>query len=196
MMNPIHERLRTETQAAHQRLEDCVQIERKVASRPAYTGLLEGFRGFYAPLERALLACRGWSDWGLNVEERRKTPWLDADLAALGLSEAEVSHLPRCGHLPAVPSLARAFGVAYVLEGATLGGRHITAMLAKSGIPESARHFFASYGSAVGERWQQFMAALGAFAERSGEGEEIVAGARETFASLEAWLCANGGERA
>jgi heme oxygenase len=195
MINPIHERLRTETQAAHQRLEECVQIERKVASRPAYTELLRAFRGFYEPLEQRLLACTGWAEAGLDLEGRRKTTWLDADLAALGVSETEISHLPRCGRLPSVQSLARAFGAEYVLEGATLGGRHISAMLTKSGIPEDARHFFASYGSAVGARWQQFLAALGAFAESSGAGEEIVAGARETFSSLEAWLCAKGGER-
>lgn len=188
---PTLDRLREETRAAHAQLEDSVRIDQRVQSRPLYTQLIASFLGFYKPLEERLQALPGWSDAGIDFAARRKTPWLITDLAALGLSAAEIASLDCCEQLPRVDSLSCGFGCAYVLEGATLGGRHISQLLAATDIPEEARTFFRSYGPAVGERWKEFISALEAFSS-TGNQDEIVEGARETFACLQAWL---GGSR-
>jgi heme oxygenase len=86
-------------------------------------------------------------------------------------------------------SLAEAFGCAYVMEGATLGGRHISAMMETSSIPHQARDFFRSYGAGVGDRWKEFIAALETFSkERPDSAPDIVAAACECFASLQRWM--------
>jgi heme oxygenase len=73
------------------------------------------------------------------------------------------------------------------MEGATLGGRSITNMIAAA-VPEEARSFFQSYGSETRDRWLQFIGALEAYAEAQGSAEETVQAASESFSSLDAFL--------
>ncbi|MGV3532030.1 MAG: biliverdin-producing heme oxygenase [Chthoniobacteraceae bacterium] len=181
------ERLRNETRAAHSELEATVGIERRVTNLPDYTRLLERFYGFYQPLEDRLENLGDWVAEGIAFQARRKLPWLEADLLALQHTPESVAALPRCASLPRLESLANGFGCAYVLEGATLGGRHISSMLRETSIPEEARHFFGSYGPAVGERWREFTASLEQFGGK-GSQDEIVEAACGTFSALQHWL--------
>lgn len=187
----ILDRLRRETRAPHARLEARVQIERRVCEVALYADFLEKLFGFYQPQEQRLQALAGWEKYGVDLAERWKTPWLRHDLAALGRTDRELEELPRCRALPAVHDLAQGFGCAYVLEGATLGGRHISRLLGESAVPAGARQFFSSYGSRVGELWTAFVAALESFAAHSApaERDRIVATARDTFSRMEAWVC-------
>ena len=186
------ERLRKETRAAHSRLEAAVQIERRVANVPEYTDLLERFYGFYRPLEERLEPLGDWSAHGIDFRARRKTPWLEADLLGLGHTPQSITALPHCTSLPRLTSLAHGFGCAYVLEGATLGGRQISSILQDTSVPEGARHFFSSYGSAVGDRWREFTTSLEAFGGAGGQ-DEIAQAACDTFASLQHWLTGEKG---
>ncbi len=184
MADPILPALRAGTGEAHQRLEDAVAIERCLVSLARYRRLLEVFLGFYRPLERRLTGLIG-----PDPSERLKTPWLEADLRALGLSTDQIDALPDCADLPHVEDSARAWGCLYVLEGATLGGRHISAMMAQSTVPAEARRFFSGYGEHTGERWRDFTAALERYAAGvdHARGGNIVQGASETFACLHRW---------
>ncbi len=154
-----------------------------MADPASYRTLLAGFAGFYGPLE-PLIARAGLARWGYDAAARRKSGWLAADLAALSCP----AEPPICADLPSAATPSRAFGCAYVLEGATLGGRHISRLLEASAVPPDARRFFASYGRDTGARWREFCAALEAFAATAGETGEILAAAAETFTSLSAWL--------
>lgn len=182
--------LRAATGVAHQQLEDAVKIETRVADRASYTRLLQSFLGFYRPLEARLAALDGWERHGFDWSVRRKTPWLEADLQALGIDAAAVNALPDCLALPPVNNHAQGLGCLYVLEGATLGGRQITALLQGSSIPPDARRFFGSYGAQTGTRWREFVATLqreAAHFEPSTKAE-LVAAARQTFTCLQAWI--------
>ena len=182
--------LRAATGGAHQQLEDAVGIERRLHDPAAYRRLLEVFLGFYRPLEHRLAGLRGWENSRLGLPARFKTPWLEADLAALGLTASEIGALPDCADLPGTDSLEQGFGCLYVLEGATLGGRQITAMMRDSAVPPGARRFHASYGAETGARWREFIAALenhARTADAAGRAE-IVRGARETFTCLQGWF--------
>ncbi|MDB6174977.1 MAG: hypothetical protein JWL59_4288 [Chthoniobacteraceae bacterium] len=189
MSQPILERLRTATKGAHAQLEERVQIEARVIDLQRYAELLEDFLGWYEPLESGMRRLAGWGDYGLDLAVRCKSPWLAHDLNALGYSEAQIATLPRCRDLPTVETLARGFGCAYVMEGATLGGRHISGLLHESPVPKEARTFFGSYGPRVGERWKEFVAALEAFSDHEGYGDQVVDAARQTFESMESWIC-------
>ncbi|WP_170266554.1 biliverdin-producing heme oxygenase [Brevifollis gellanilyticus] len=179
-------RLRAATATVHRQLEDQVNIPQVCGKRETYEQLLEDFLGFWEPLESCLQQISGWEERGFDWGERAKAGMLLADLRALGRTAAEIEALPRCTNLPRPESLEEAFGCAYVVEGSTLGGRHILGVLAKTDIPEDARHYFASYGDQVGARWREFCAMLSEFADT--EAEMMVPQAVETFNTLSAWL--------
>jgi hypothetical protein len=65
--------------------------------------------------------------------------------------------------LPAFPrpaGRAEAFGMLYVLEGSTLGGRIILRTLSDRGVSDPALSFLDPYGAATGQRWRDFIAVL------------------------------------
>jgi heme oxygenase len=178
--------LRTATAGAHHDLEETINIPEVCASQQGYVKLLECFMGFFEPFEKVLQAVPGWVEKGFHWPERTKTPMLQADLSALGRSEAQIAALPRCVDLPRPENLAEAFGCAYVLEGSTLGGRHILGVLAQSAIPQEAQHYFSSYGEEVGARWREFMAMLSDFPKT--ETKSMTSMAVRTFDNLGAWF--------
>lgn len=183
--------LRAATASVHRRLEETVNIEHCLRDASRYAGLLRTFLGFHRPLEKRLETISGLDERGYLSLERRKTPWIVADLRALGLSAAEIDLVPDCQSLPQLANdPVRAFGCLYVLEGATLGGRHITALLQSSPVPPEARRFFGGYGAQTGERWREFLTALEAAGRAGGEAgsEAIVGAACETFADMEGWI--------
>ena len=182
---PLLERLRTETAQQHRELEATVDITRRLAERDAYRWLIGKFYGFYHPLELKLACSPAAERDDLVLQERRKGRWLADDLVQLGV--ADVSQVPLCRELPAVDTWPAAAGTMYVLEGSTLGGRHISALLKRSGIPSNAQRFFNSYGPEVGTMWRSFCSVLDELT--APEDQDIAcANARETFASMRAWL--------
>ena len=103
--------------------------------------LLERLLGLHLPLEAAL--DRLWLAGDLEVSwpPRRRAHLIRADLRAIGRTPAQVAAAPRCPgcSLPTTPT--QAWGVLYVLDGATLGGAVIrrTAIAAGSRPRPAAR---------------------------------------------------------
>ena len=86
-------------------------------------------------------------------------------------------------HYPEIPSKAFALGMAYVIEGSTLGGRVILKHLS-SRINVTERQgaaFFAGYGRETGARWRQFLEALTTFVTDSDREFGVIAGAVAGF---------------
>jgi heme oxygenase (biliverdin-IX-beta and delta-forming) len=183
-------KLKERTQPHHERVEAHLGVMDPGLTRDAYRVLLARFRGFHLPVERRLDALAAWEALGLRADERRKTPWLEADLRALGMDGESLARLPVCPALPALETVDHALGCLYVLEGATLGGAFISRHLARAlGVDaESGGAFFASYGELRGPMWKSFGRALESYAERRGGEEEILAGACDTFITLDHWL--------
>ena len=90
-----------------------------------------------------------------------------------------------------VETLGQAFGALYVLEGSKLGGRYILKDLSNrlgSDI-EGMDAFFTGYGPDTVVRWASFKGSLDKFsALRPVEFPEVIAGARMTYAAIEAWM--------
>jgi heme oxygenase (biliverdin-IX-beta and delta-forming) len=181
--------LRAATWTSHQRLEKRLDIKARFSDPSAYRAHLERMWGFCAPLEtrigRSLEIALG------DYPSRRKLPLLTRDLLAMGVCHERIESLPRCGLLPDCDDSAEAFGCAYVLEGATLGGRTLLPM-AESRLGVTAQRgasFLASYGAAVDAMWRAFGEALEAHCIASERRERAAAAAVATFGSLELWLC-------
>ena len=191
-------RLRTESRAEHEAIEQELDLVGPGLTRPTYISRLEQLYGSYAPLE-ARLAARGvfdapaaaaWPASGLQ----RKTPLLIADLDLLG--GRAPAQLPLCKELPELVGAAEVLGCLYVLEGATLGGQVISRHLRSTlGIgAESGGRFFHGYGAETGPKWRAFSATLVAFAREHGQQERMVRSAIATFRAMRAF-CREAGER-
>ncbi len=180
-------RLRAETRAEHDAAEAALDLLRPTLTRSDYRAALVKFHGFYRPVEAVLWADDGWRDRGIEPSERQKLPHLRADLAALGAGDT--AGLPVCRDLPPLATAAARFGCLYVLEGATLGGQILGPRLQQQlGLtPDSGARFFDGYGPRTGPLWQEFRAALTAFAVAPDDQEEVIAAALATFQALRRW---------
>lgn len=176
-------RFKDETRDLHELAETHVRILDADATVADYRDYLRAMYGFHAPIEEIFAGDVTLDAEGFTAPLRRKAPLLLADLRSLG------DHRPPawCTALPDASSLARRLGIAYVLEGSTLGGRYILSHMpaALAGVPTA---FLEGYGPATGSHWKRFAAIAERLLAARGTADEAIAGARETFERLVAWL--------
>jgi heme oxygenase (biliverdin-IX-beta and delta-forming) len=194
----ILQRLKSATNSRHAALERQLPLLNPGFTRPAYRQFTRRFFGYYAPLESQLIALPWWESIGFDYLRRQKTPQLVRDLTAMGDTTGTLAKLPRCENLPATHSLAHLLGCLYVIEGATLGGQIITKHLQTNlGVtPTSGGSFFHGYGAYTGPNWMEFGKMLMVHAESTGNGDDIIEGANQTFATLYQWLFPTDQEKA
>jgi heme oxygenase len=144
----------------------------------AYRALILRLYGFYAPFEAAV---------GIGSE---RSTWLLQDLAAVGINGATMATIPRCTALTAFDTPGRRLGALYVVEGSTLGGRHLARHLdSLFGSEGSAgRRFFIGRGAHTSAAWNAFLAQLSSSAGATAARMEIVAAAVRTFSIFHEWL--------
>lgn len=187
-------RLKAETRNEHIRVEAAlVELMSDWLSEQAYRRRLGQFLGLYAPIEEGFRNISGWSERGIDLAARRKTPLIEADLRVLGEDTPE--SLPHCMALASCADMASAFGCMYVVEGATLGGqiisRHLSATLGIT--PDRGGRFFHGYGRRTAEMWQSFRNVLLAFAIGEAVQDRIITSAIATFQIIRLW-CGEGRE--
>ncbi len=175
-------RLRAATAEAHQELEACLDMVREAADRTGRRTLVARFYALHLGAERALAPLLAGYP-GLEFDARRRSPWLAADLAELGLDPRKI---PPC-RIASPASTAEALGFFYVLEGSTLGGKVIAKAMAAKGADMRGLGFLTPYGEETGGRWRDFMALLEAAGPRAGDA--IVRGGMNGFAAARRWLC-------
>lgn len=181
-------RLKSQTAALHDQIERTVDVFRPGFDLPAYRDLLGRFLGFYEPVEDRLARVADPA-FVAFFGPRRKAALIRDDLRTLGVDRAAVDDLPRCDDLPPCAGLDEAIGIAYVLEGATLGGVFVAEHVERAfglgaGVGDA---FFRPYGDRVGPMWQEFRSMC---VTRAGEvdAEAVIASACATFGRLGDWL--------
>ena len=179
-MTTVLERLRTETRSSHEQTEALLYsdaLRGGTLSPHAYGHLLRTHAAYHQALERAIDEHTDFFA-GYEPESRRKTPWLQADLAALDLTPLDSTSVFE-GWSPVA-----LLGAAYVGEGSMLGGKTVWHYLQQSPallpLLQNAR-FYRGYGADTGERWRTF----GAFITRQADGQadQVVDAARRAFAA-------------
>ncbi|NWE80210.1 biliverdin-producing heme oxygenase [Pseudomonas yamanorum] len=178
--------LREATAALHRRLDTRLPFSRMDLA--LYRELMSAYYGFYQPLERALTPCAEAIP-DLDWARRGKTPFLHADLVAMGLEPGQIDALPMCRELPTVESVPQAFGALYVLEGATLGGQVLRNLIEiKIGVGSTNGGAFMNvYGAHTSALWQHFLQCL--YSQHTpAERLEAVSVAESTFICFEQWL--------
>ena len=179
--------LRQHTRELHAEVERAVPILAPHSGACEYRWYLAKLLGFHRTREPQLE--REPRLAALDLPARRKVTYLERDLLALGFSPEQLATLP-CSASTALTSEAGAYGVMYVLEGATLGGRVVYRSLHERD-PElmaCASAYLRCYGEHTRARWNEFVAALIAAPRDELESAVVVAAARDTFAALLRWL--------
>lgn len=154
-----------------------------------YARYLIAMHGFHAPLEAAFARDHALEHAGFAAATRRRSPLIHRDLSALATPSAGDT-LPHCAGMPVRHSLAHQIGIAYVVEGSTLGGKYILSRLppALAGLRGTATAFLEGYGSQTAARWRAFAGVVERVVERPDDEAAAVAGARAAFACLIDWL--------
>lgn len=187
--------VRLHTRHAHQRLEEALALVDRPLTMARYRLLLVAYTGFYGPVEARLAVFPQWREVGIDYSRRRKLPWLESDLLVLGETPSTLRSIRRCSDLPACDTFEQALGCAYVLEGATLGGRRLAGVV-ESQLGLSARHgarFFHSYGEALPTMWREFRSTLLRAAETPEQHQQVLDAADQTFAAMHRWVCGTKG---
>lgn len=169
----------------HRIAEEAVGTCDPFASRMHYMRYLDRLSGFYDVIEPPLVM---WLADVLPDIRRRaeKRLSLRRDLAFLG---QRVESLARPRALE-IRSRATAMGIAYVLEGKTLGSRFLLAE-AKAKLDldaERGASFFAGYGAETGAMWNAYRATLESFVAHEGRRRAVLDGVFATFHAFTEWV--------
>lgn len=181
--------LRSATAEYHLRLEQSLPLMSPRLTIGDYAALVDRFYGFVEPLEAVLWDIPGLAAIGMHKAERGKVHLLVNDLGAMGRAPGTLKDLPRVQCLPQLDNISDALGVLYVMEGSTLGGQVIRRRLEQTlGIgTTTGAAYFASYGSAAGAHWREYLNVLSE-SESYSDASRVVAAAVDTFAILQQWL--------
>lgn len=174
-MTTLHALLRAATADAHARIEARLALLDPDLTEHRYVAVLTGMHAFHAPLEPRLRALDAWRG--------DRARWLDEDLGDFGCPRPSPAV-----DLPAIRDASDAFGCAYVLEGASLGGVVIARGL-RGRFGDGGLRFFLGEGPQVGARWRDFLTRLEASwrATPLDEGR-VTRAAVDTFEALERCL--------
>lgn len=171
----------------HERLHGVPAFARLASgrmTRDEYRALLARLHGFHQALEAALAAAPSLSPWGIDLAERRRSPLLAADRAALGDTAP-----PLPAPIPPAASAATAMGWLYVSEGSTLGGRHLARALDPLlGQARAGRYFLLGHGERHGVLWRECCEAIEACGADPRQRQAMVSGALDGFHRFEAWF--------
>lgn len=150
----------------------------------AYRDYLAGQLWLHAPLEAAL---GPWVPQAWRSARLVKSRWLRNDLDVLGSeagAAADAEAGTERGHPVAISSEAQAFGILYVLEGATLGLQVLHKRIGVGSLRRSAAsRFMLGYGEATGANWREFVARLETLP--SAVWPQVLDAATETFAAFQ-----------
>lgn len=201
-MNPLHQQpetsialdppaiLRDATRTVHAAVERH-SLLRCLMRGPAriadYALTLQALHAYVEPVEIRL--CCALERRGPIFPDYRyipRAPLLERDLADLGRSCRRIEPI----RLPPTDTPGHAFGVLYVLEGSSQGGRVLGPVLARRfGVTSSdGGRYFSVHGDRQAQWWAACRDLLREAARQGTPIGDMVTGARETFATLHAHL--------
>jgi heme oxygenase len=187
--SPLRQQLKRETADLHRRLEIDLGLLESELSLDRYRRILEFMFGFYAPIE-ACLARVASAGPPLGLPLRARAALIVSDLLSLGLSQRDITDLPRCADLPPLSCAEEVAGCLYVVEGACLGGQVIApALRERLGVAEgSGASFFVGDAEGTRARWRLFLAWLEGLVRAGSATAEIIVSARATFLAFARWV--------
>jgi len=184
----ILERLKTETKAHHDQIEEVgfsSRIMNGSLNKEQYTAMVINNYIMHYYLENIFDNLSEFNTIeGLEYPKRKKTDLIAKDLIALGLDPKDYQNTPLF-NLP-INDKYQALGAFYVLEGSTLGGAVIARTLKKNEnlTDIDTYHFYGCYGEEVGMRWKQFCQVLLNEGQETENQDKMVKSASDTFDAM------------
>jgi len=179
---PRSQRLKQATREVHDGLDSSIMDAGLFESLAGYVRFVAMQRRFHRDID-ALYADPAMLALLPGLAERRRLPLIEADLADLGLGEAEAgAPVFVAGQVDP----ATALGWLYVAEGSNMGAALLRKAAAKLGLSDThgARHLApAEEGPAA--HWRSFTAALDAIELDAAEEARVAEGARAAFARVQ-----------
>ena len=176
--------LKETTEAIHQATEKKMILAlKRISTDQDYVQMLTWLYGFYAPLEDRIRRHLTPDNFP-EIVKRSRAESILWDIKEFGTEAAQPD---LCRHLPVIDTYERALGALYVLEGSTLGGRIIAAMISRQLDSMKGLSFFNSYGAETGHMWQSFKDFLDR-PRSPQQRREIIAGAEDTFITFKNWI--------
>ncbi|MEJ7559485.1 MAG: biliverdin-producing heme oxygenase [Pedobacter sp.] len=176
----LSENIKDATKPAHLKLEKLVVQQLKgIRTDEDYAAFLKKFYTYFSQVEKVIAPYI--TDQLLpDHAERRNSSFIKADIQILGGSVDETPVV----EVPVVSNAVEALGALYVMEGSIMGGRIIIQMLEKLGI-QNGLSFFSGYGQETGQKWGVFTEVMNEAAATSGDEEQAISTANETFGLFE-----------
>jgi len=172
--------LRTATASRHERLDSGLPLSAPLPSLEDYSAHLRMVRDWLVPLERWLAGFSDGPQSEPTLPPTRRLALIDADLAEPGMQDAPPR---RPADWPRDASAAYRWGVAYVIEGAQLGGAVLYGKLVGPLAPHPLRYLRGEEGG-PGPRWRAYMLALRTHVTSPAEIAEACAGACAAFDAI------------
>jgi heme oxygenase len=181
-------RLNLETRSLHPEADALwVELLSLEPSPEDYCRTLVTAYGFEAPVEAALALTRGVASV-VSLRARSRSGMIVQDLLTLGFTPARIARLPQCCQVVPFRDIAEALGWLYVSERATLlhetVKRHLQATLPSV----HAWTYLSAYEGHTGLRWQELGQAIDRVAHTQDIEDQIIAAARDAFATQRRWL--------
>lgn len=171
-------RLRDETADLHRMVEKRMGLPEAVRTREDYCRLLSRLLAVHSAIELRLDApswSGHWRGTGLDIVEHRRAYLIREDLRNLGESST-----PRPVRPPELTTFGQALGCLYVVEGSAVGGR-VLAPAIQTAIGRVPTAFLDGETRGHPHPWQALVHGLRRFEDDTGDGEEVILGARVTF---------------
>jgi heme oxygenase (biliverdin-IX-beta and delta-forming) len=190
----VRQRLKRETAALHQQLENQLGLLDPSLDVHQYVRVLETFYGFYVPVESDVARLAA-AEVPPGFPLRLRVPLIEHDLRALGLSPADVAALPLCNDRPELSCVEDLAGCLYVLEGACLGGQVLGPLLQRRlGLAKgSGAAFFAGDEERTLPRWAAIVAWLDGLPRTGASTPKIIRAATATFSAFARWAAVTRG---
>jgi len=188
--SPALSALRDATRALHSDLDQVSPLARDTLDKTDYLDHTARVLGWMRPLEQALwfspLSAQLSSE--LSVEKRSgKTAWLERDLLDGGYTPRSVANIPRCPFIPKPTNEAQLLGMAYVAEGATLGGAFLSKRW-NGRFDGLSLRWLKGYGAETGALWKSFLHVLATRVVTPVEIADAQQAAQSTFLSFRRWV--------
>lgn len=184
----VSEILKTNTTQPHQELETLIiQKIKQLDSKVSYINFLKTFYGYIAAIEEKLNPILENEGIIEDYPERRKAGYLLQDIAALSPAADTVS---LASDIPEIRSADQALGVMYVLEGSTLGGKHISRMISAKLKFESDKglSYFNGYKENTYIMWDRFKNTLNTYSNNESSETAVIEAANQTFIKFKNWI--------
>ena len=192
----VHQVLRTHTQAAHERLKQNPLEESLTRSDyplRSYWLVLSDYYHFYRAMEALIESASERLKSRFDYTPRRKHGWLHQDLVdSFHIDPEDAFWRPKRKFSPIrIEDQADLVGVLYTIEGASLGGQHISRHIQAGRLGVTAEHggrFFHGYGEQTEARWNEFLTFAEQACPDAAQREKAAQAALAVFTEVEAAL--------